>query len=145
MRTTNLLLILVGLVAAPLSAQQTVVVPDVVNEITVNGDTIVVIVNVGADCDSTCRREAADRQTETIRQILTSDRPRSTTRVVQVANVGLTVAAFLIAWKISKLEPGASGSAGEKGSPGEPGPPGEPGEQGPPGKDGQDGEGSHRE
>ena len=89
------------IVAAPLSAQnvQTTLVPDVV----VNGDTIVVNVDVMPD---TLRDRLIAEAIQSLTAQLAEqgcDQCGGTSTVVQVSQAALVVAAFFIGWQLKKL------------------------------------------
>ncbi len=137
------------LLAAPLAAQQTVVVPDVIVEVENVIDSIAVSVTVGrAERDSAeiARDEAAQRAIDNIATYLETCGCMNTgpSRAVVIGNAALTFAVLLVAYQIGKgrpdHHPGEAGPAGERGPPGESGSPGPPGEAGPPGLPGERGE-----
>lgn len=108
-RTTNSLLILVNLVvAAPLSAQQTVVVPDVNVDIENVIDSIGVILTVelpSPDSAQVARDEAAQRAMDAIATYLEDCGcvNAGPTTINVLTNAGLTLAAFFIGWQIKRL------------------------------------------
>ena len=96
------------LLVVPLSAQQTVVVPDVVVEVENVIDSIVVNLTLEQeepDSASVAREEAAERAMEAITDYLENcacvDRGPTTVNVV--ANAGLTLAAFFIGWQLKRI------------------------------------------
>ncbi len=103
----NLALILaITGVAVPLSAQvqSTTLVPDI--NVVVNGDTIVVNVEVPPpDSAQVARDEAALRAMEAIAEYLENCdcADRGSSNVTVVANAALTVAAFLIVWRLGQI------------------------------------------
>ncbi len=169
LRSHRRIILLVGVLwvglAASLSAQQTVVVPDVNVEVTNVIDSVLVSITLEqpvADSAQVAREEAAERAMDAISEYLATcgcvDGGPSTYNVV--ANVVLTAAVVVIAWKIGKEQgpPGVTGTPGERGPAGETGPqgprgdtghtgaqgerglPGEPGERGEKGEPGEPGE-----
>ena len=135
LKASSCKLLLALVLAAPLSAQQTVVVPDVNIDNVVNIDSLRVDVTVELpppDSAKIAREEAAERANNAIAEYIATcdciDRGPSTFNYV--ANSLLTAAVIVIAWKIGK----------EKGAPGERGPAGETGPQGPAGERGPIGE-----
>ncbi len=138
------------LLAAPLSAQQTVVVPDVTVPITNVIDGIRLDVDVQLPPTDSARaavqqqfHEAAIAYMENCGCMNTGP---STATVV--SNAALTVAVLLVAWRIGKNEhsghsdgqPGETGLRGVPGMDGATGPEGPEGPQGPPGEKGEPGE-----
>ena len=96
------------LLAAPLSAQQTVVVPDVIVENTNVIDGIAVDVTVELpppDSAAVARDEAAQRSMDAIADYLQDCGCVSTgpTTVNVIANAGLTLAAFFIGWQLKRI------------------------------------------
>jgi hypothetical protein len=138
MRTTNLLLILLGLVVAPLSAQdlprRIEIAPAEVTNI-INGDTTVVNV-VGCDDACVAREEAAVRAEERIADAIEAwvencgCVDQGTSNVVRIGQGALVVAAFLIAFQLKGIKDGLSDVNGQDG---------ENGQDGHDGQDGQDG------
>ncbi len=129
------------LLAAPLSAQQTVVVPDVNVDIENVIDSVAVSVTLeqpAPDSAQIAREAATERAMDAISIYLETcgcvDRGPSTVNVA--ANVILTAAVVVIAWKIGKEK----GPRGPAGTPGDRGPAGEPGPAGPQGEPGSNGE-----
>jgi len=136
MRTTNVLLILVGLVvAAPLAAQGNTVIT--VNDTTVvtiydNDSTFIFIEQAPRDSAAVARDEAAARAMREIADYLENCGCVSTgpTYVNVAVNAGLTLAAFLIAWQLRGIKNnGVDGTDGVDGK---------DGVDGVDGKDGQD-------
>ena len=94
------------LFAFPLSAQQTVVIPDmniiveptpIVNEITV------IVEAAPLDSAGVARQEAATQAMADIVIYLAEREPVGTSNVIRIANAGLTLAAFLIVWRLGQL------------------------------------------
>lgn len=85
-----------------LSAQQTVVVPDVTVPITVEPTPIEVTVQVQG-CDSACMQLAVDRQMQVIAAILAEQTPQPASRVVRIGQGALVVIAGFMAWQLKRL------------------------------------------
>ena len=127
------------LLAAPLSAQQTVVVPDVI--VTVEPTPIEITVEAQPlDSAQVARDEAAQRAMEIIADYLETCGCVNTgpSTVTVIGNAALTFAVLLVAYQVGKERP--DHHPGPAGPPGEPGPAGPTGETGPPGERGERGE-----
>ncbi len=128
------------LLAAPLSAQQTVVVPDVNVPITVEPTPIEITVQVqGPD---SAQLAAALRAQEAIAAYFENCGCINTgpSKLSVASNAALTLAVLIVAWRVGKGRPDHHpGETGPQGIPGPPGEPGEPGERGPHGPQGEPG------
>lgn len=99
-------LITVLLLSAPLSAQQTVVVPDVNVEVENVIDSISVHVTLEQpepDSAQIARDEATERAMEAIAEYLATCGCMESGSSSVVTNAGLTLAAFFIGWQLKRI------------------------------------------
>lgn len=112
LRSHGRIVLLVGVLwvglAAPLSAQQTVVVPDVIVEVENVIDSVLVNVTLKQeprDSAQIAREEASERAMDAISEYLATCGcvDSGTSNVSVVTNVGLTLAAFFIGWQLKRI------------------------------------------